>query len=58
MASEDGIIIDIINTIKGTKSSAELNFEDLNVSLPGFSLGIVISGKVSLKIKPIPDDAE
>ncbi len=53
MANEEGMIVDIINTIKDTESSAEISFEDLKVTLPGFNLGIVMSGKVRVMVKPV-----
>lgn len=55
MAGEDGMIIDLINTIKGTQSSAELSFEDLKITVPGINLGIVVSGKVSLMVRAVTE---
>lgn len=58
MGSEEGMIIDIINTIKGTRPSAELNFEDLKISIPGINIGVVISGKLTFQVRVITDDSE
>lgn len=55
MAGEEGMIIDLINTIKGTETSAELSFEELKVSIPGFRLGLVVSGKVNLTIRAVSE---
>ncbi len=53
MSEEENMITDIIKAIEGTKSTAELSFEDLSLKLPGMKLGVVITGKVSFTAKPI-----
>lgn len=53
MSEEENVITDIIKAIEGTKSSAELSFEDLSIKLPGMKVGVVITGSVSFTARPI-----
>lgn len=55
MEGDEGMIVDIINSIKGTKSTAEISFEDLKVSVPGINIGVSLTGKIKVSVNAATD---
>jgi hypothetical protein len=53
MAEEESIMENFISAIEGTKSTAEFEFSELTIKLPGMMANIVINGKVSLSVRPV-----
>lgn len=50
---QESIIKSFIEAIEGTKSTAEFNFDNISVKLPGMNSSFVINGKVSLTARPL-----
>ncbi len=50
---EETVFENFIRAVEGTKSSAEVQFDDVMLRLPGLKTGFVVSGKISCTIRPI-----
>jgi hypothetical protein len=55
---EESIIESFMEAIGGTNSTAEFNFSDLNIKMPGMTANLVINGKVSIVVKPLHETTE
>ncbi len=53
MGETDSFVSSIIRAVEGTKSTAEISFENLKVKLPGVSSYIEITGKVTFTARPV-----
>lgn len=53
MTEEESIVESFISAIEGTKSTAEFEFSELTIKLPGMAANITVNGKVSLTVRPV-----
>ncbi|MFP3262730.1 MAG: hypothetical protein RXP28_07910 [Nitrososphaeria archaeon] len=53
MSQEESWITSIIKAIEGTKSTAEVTFDNLSIKIQGTSTEIVINGKITFTAYPI-----
>lgn len=52
---KESIIKSFIEAIEGTKSTAEFNFDNITIKLPGVNSGFVINGTLALTARPVHD---
>ncbi|MHB8361632.1 MAG: hypothetical protein ACYDAO_09285 [Thermoplasmataceae archaeon] len=50
---EESMIENFMKAIEGTKSTADVEFEDLTIKLPGMSANMTVNGKISLTMRPV-----
>ncbi|EQB67386.1 MAG: hypothetical protein AAE985_00360 [Thermoplasmataceae archaeon] len=50
---EESIMENFIKAVEGTKSTAEMEFSNLTVKLPGMSANVAINGKISITMRPV-----
>ena len=50
---DETTIENIVRTLEGRNSTAELEFNDLTLRLPFINTGFVINGKISFTAKPV-----
>ncbi len=53
MSEEVSWITSIIKAIEGTKSTAEITFDNLSIKIQGTSTSIIITGKVTFTAYPL-----
>ncbi|MCL4358923.1 MAG: hypothetical protein M1593_02465 [Candidatus Thermoplasmatota archaeon] len=53
MGQEESLIENLIKAVEGTKSSADLVMEDVQIKLPWVNAAFTISGKISFTARPI-----
>ncbi len=53
MGQEESLIENFIKAVEGTKSSADLVLEDVQIKLPWVNASFTISGKISFTARPI-----
>ncbi|MFP3133538.1 MAG: hypothetical protein GU362_04860 [Thaumarchaeota archaeon] len=53
MSQEESWITSIIKAIEGTKSTAEVTFDNLSIKIQGTNTAIVINGKITFTAYPI-----
>lgn len=50
---EESFITALLKSIEGTKSSLELEFDNLTIKLQGTNTSIIVSGKLKLFVYPL-----
>jgi hypothetical protein len=53
MTQEETLIENFIKAVEGTKSSADMVFEDVTIKLPFLNAAFTINGKVSFTARPV-----
>ncbi len=56
MSEEESWISSIIKAIEGTKSTAEITFDNLSVKIQGTSTAIIITGKITFTAYPLQSE--
>ena len=51
--SEESFVAGFIKAIEGTRSTAEIVFDNLTIKIQGTNTSIVINGKISLTVVPL-----
>lgn len=52
---EETLIENFLRAVENTKSTTELNFDNLELVIPQVNIKFVVNGKVSLDVRPIHD---
>lgn len=53
MSEEESLITGLIKAIEGTKSTGELEFDNLTIKLQGTNTSVIINGKISFTAYPL-----